>query len=780
VEQLDPSDKERIKKMSEESIKKYMEREGWTPEQLRGVPLAKLKDALAQHWVERREEELRGAVGGGVGLQEADELAEGVKEENETVEIVRMKLEVERERIALERDQEREKIALEKEKMHMEERKLQAELEIKRLELEQMAGFKKDKLKILQARNDEEKKRMESKVYQAKLFSDALRGTMPRMPSDPIEMMAYFQTVEKLFVDFEVKEALKVHLLKPHLTEQARVLVAKMDPAKCSDYDEVKKLLLHEFKLSPSALLEKFNSLERNANETYTLFGNRLMSVLTYYVENRNAKSHEQLMQLLVCDRIKSKLSQAALQHVMSLEHKADDGWLKLSALLEAIDLFYDTHLSTDKPRAVQSAVSKVSDSVSETSSFTKMDKPAKRCYKCGSYKHLAAYHEKPLLHTSGNNASARGAGFVNEGESHSVNASVNACITTSGDQVSGDAETRSSPASEPLPEIYVGTAGVGRVEVLSRSSSENSAIDSQGALANDSRGQAAQAGGLAQVAQVNKVDGGLNLSSPFASLSYLPVVLSDIEGNCCTLSGLSDSGAEVALANTSVITDLHPVDIGSVKIKGVIGEPISVPLVSLNVASADKPERVVSFACAITDQANNPLILTADIVRKLMPQVEQSFECNVVGCEDNDDDNDDSDEMTDSDSQLTVGNRDNDDNNDNTSVTNDQSVSDVSHSIDAGLCSSIPGSEASSSTPDSIVSCPVGSISDVPGNAEAAALKFEQLADKTLLGCFSLAKRNKGRFYFKNGVLHRVDVVVGQTVEQLVCQKIVDSRLLI
>jgi len=53
VEQLDPSDRERIKKMSEEAIKKHMEKEGWTPEQLRGVPLAKLKEALAQRWVER-------------------------------------------------------------------------------------------------------------------------------------------------------------------------------------------------------------------------------------------------------------------------------------------------------------------------------------------------------------------------------------------------------------------------------------------------------------------------------------------------------------------------------------------------------------------------------------------------------------------------------------------------------------------------------------------------------------------------------------------------------
>jgi len=102
---------------------------------------------------------------------------------------------------------EREKIAVEKEKMQMEQRKIQAKLEIKRLELQQMAELKKEKLKMLQEKNEAEKKRMESTVYQAKLFSDALRGTMARMPSDPIEMMAYFRTVEKLFADFKVEVA---------------------------------------------------------------------------------------------------------------------------------------------------------------------------------------------------------------------------------------------------------------------------------------------------------------------------------------------------------------------------------------------------------------------------------------------------------------------------------------------------------------------------------------------------------------------------------------------
>jgi len=141
---------------------------------LRGVPLAKLKEALAQRWVERREE-LQGAVGGEVQEPEAGDSVEGVKEENENVENVHMKLEVEREKIALEREK----------------------VQIKRMELQQMAGLKKEKLKILQEQNEAEKKRMESTVYQAKLFSDALRDTMARMPSDPNEMMAYFRIVEQ-------------------------------------------------------------------------------------------------------------------------------------------------------------------------------------------------------------------------------------------------------------------------------------------------------------------------------------------------------------------------------------------------------------------------------------------------------------------------------------------------------------------------------------------------------------------------------------------------------
>jgi hypothetical protein len=46
-----------------------------------------------------------------------------------------------------------------------------------------------------------------------------------------------------------------------------------------SDYDLVKAMLLHEFKLSPVSLLDKFNVIARKSDEMYTIFANRLKSL---------------------------------------------------------------------------------------------------------------------------------------------------------------------------------------------------------------------------------------------------------------------------------------------------------------------------------------------------------------------------------------------------------------------------------------------------------------------------------------------------------------------
>lgn len=56
----------------------------------------------------------------------------------------------------------------------------------------------------------------------------------------------------------EVADNLKVHLYKPHSAEQARNLIALLNLDEASGYDNVKGMLLREFKWSSSALFDRF------------------------------------------------------------------------------------------------------------------------------------------------------------------------------------------------------------------------------------------------------------------------------------------------------------------------------------------------------------------------------------------------------------------------------------------------------------------------------------------------------------------------------------------
>ena len=99
MDQLDPSDKEKIKKMSEDTVKKHLQKEGWQTEAFTAVPLTQLKEVLAQAWVQRRETELLATAG---GTDEVTFTPEQKDDTNvgESIEIMCMKLQVEREKIA--------------------------------------------------------------------------------------------------------------------------------------------------------------------------------------------------------------------------------------------------------------------------------------------------------------------------------------------------------------------------------------------------------------------------------------------------------------------------------------------------------------------------------------------------------------------------------------------------------------------------------------------------------------------------------------------------------
>ena len=73
-------------------------------------------------------------------------------------------------------------------------------------------------------------------LHKAKLFGDALKYVISKMPTDGLELMCFFKNVERLFRNFDVEPDLHVHLLKPYLSEKERILISRMDAARSSDY----------------------------------------------------------------------------------------------------------------------------------------------------------------------------------------------------------------------------------------------------------------------------------------------------------------------------------------------------------------------------------------------------------------------------------------------------------------------------------------------------------------------------------------------------------------
>ena len=140
------------------------------------------------------------------------------------------------------------------------------------------------------------------------------------MGLDLIEFLSYFASVENLFSLYEVPPQLQSKILIPMLNERSKSLLAKLPKERLDKYVEVRDYLLREFKLTAEQYRERFRTAVKSLTETYTLFGSRVKNLFLYYLQTRKAKTLEQVIDLLVSDRIKETLSPACLRHVLSTE----------------------------------------------------------------------------------------------------------------------------------------------------------------------------------------------------------------------------------------------------------------------------------------------------------------------------------------------------------------------------------------------------------------------------------------------------------------------------
>ena len=173
---------------------------------------------------------------------------------------------------------------------------------------------------------------------------DALRNTITKMPSEGIDVVSWFVSINKLFEQLSVPADLQTILIRPYLSDRAKILMSKCDPTHSAKYENIRSFLLKELHLSPAVYLEKFNSLTQDKSETYTQFSTRLILLFEYYLESRKiGQSYDKLTDLMVYDRVKSCLSPALSRYVLSLDEILQDGWSCLKYIEVDVDGLSDT-----------------------------------------------------------------------------------------------------------------------------------------------------------------------------------------------------------------------------------------------------------------------------------------------------------------------------------------------------------------------------------------------------------------------------------------------------
>jgi hypothetical protein len=157
--------------------------------------------------------------------------------------------------------------------------KYNEEREFRRLQMERLDRKEQEEREYRQEElrlRVRESQRKDTPASRLKFYGDAIRNSAFKMGNDPIDLVNFFNNMERLFRDLQVPDNLRVSLLRPYLNDKARSLLSCLDPTTASNYAATKRFLLHEFQQSSQTYLQRFNSIQRNSDEKYVLFCARL------------------------------------------------------------------------------------------------------------------------------------------------------------------------------------------------------------------------------------------------------------------------------------------------------------------------------------------------------------------------------------------------------------------------------------------------------------------------------------------------------------------------
>ena len=117
---------------------------------------------------------------------------------------------------ASDRTLEERRLLLEERRLEMEERRWRSEMETREKEREMKEKERELREKELELKRvvaENEEKHKESPAYKLKLWGDALRNTIGRMPNEPVEIVSWFISLDRLYAQLGVPNDLQLSLI---------------------------------------------------------------------------------------------------------------------------------------------------------------------------------------------------------------------------------------------------------------------------------------------------------------------------------------------------------------------------------------------------------------------------------------------------------------------------------------------------------------------------------------------------------------------------------------
>ena len=208
-------------------------------------------------------------------------------------------IEIEREREKLDRDRELEKQKLDRE---LEKEKLDREFELEKLRincsLNNTSIRSEDTLAIPESRR--------------KIF---LKDIIPKLDVKNLDITLFFALFEKQANRHEIDEGEWVTQLIPLLPNDVIELIIREPNDLGEKYDHVKKLLLKRYRVSTTALKNKFEEHNRKFGSLWADLVYDLRSYLDHWLEALDVTEFEKLKELLILEQIKKRVDFETKMH---------------------------------------------------------------------------------------------------------------------------------------------------------------------------------------------------------------------------------------------------------------------------------------------------------------------------------------------------------------------------------------------------------------------------------------------------------------------------------